>query len=256
MQTVLGGRPGLFLPDVLGAWQMAVGGYALSLLDSSPTRETLQELVDFDRLNGGRVRLTFSAVDAETGEDVVFDTQGESITPDHLRASTSMPVLFEPVKIGSRWLVDGGMSANLPVRLALGEPLAEDTLCIALDLLPARGSLPTSIGEAAQRAQDLIFASQSRHAIHSLGREYRLRSNLRADGAAAATTLLHLVYGEEARETALKSLDFTRDSICGRWAAGKADMVASLEQLASLPTPDTGSLAIFGLENKSLRSMG
>jgi len=254
LQSLLGGRPGMFLPDAIGAWLAGgTGRRSSSLLDSLPLRGTLHDLIDFDRLNSGEIRLIVLTVDAETGEDVVFDTSREQVTAEHLRASTSMPVLFDPVKVDGRWLYDGGLSANLPVVLALENPPSEDTLCIAVDLLPSKATRPDSLGEAALRAQDLIFSCQSRHAIQALSKEYRRREQGRENAKTAATTLLHLIYGSEAQETAIKSLDFTDDSIARRWAAGKADIIASLEQLAGAPSPEMASLTTFRLESGALR---
>jgi NTE family protein len=254
LQTLVGGRPGLFLSEPIGAWLAAAAGWrGSSLLDSFPTRETLRDLIDFERLNRAEIRLAILTVDAETGEDVVFDTSREQITAEHLRASTSMPVLFDPVKIDGRWLYDGGVSANLPVVLALENQPSEDTLCIAVDLLPSKGMLPDSLGQAALRAQDLIFACQSRHAIQALSKAYRLSEPGHENAVTAATTLLHLIYGSEAQETAIKSLDFTDDSIGRRWAAGKADMIASLEQLAGAASPAIASLSTFRSESGVLR---
>ncbi len=64
------------------------------------------------------IPLTINATDIEAGEIVYFD-RGELIKP--LLASSCIPVLFEPVKIADRWLVDGGTLNNLPVEPLLGK---------------------------------------------------------------------------------------------------------------------------------------
>jgi NTE family protein len=208
-------------------------------------------------LNGGDVRLTILAVDAETGEDVVFDTQHARIGPEHICASASFPVLFQPVEIDGRWLVDGGMSANLPLRLALSEPPNRDTLCVALDLVSRKGEHPRSIGAAAERMQDLIFANQSRQTILSLQREYQFRrmATGQEPASGAAVRLLHLAYGGSEGATALKALDFTTDSIRSRWAAGKTDMEAALGQLGTRPHSAPGVLEALALEEGVLREL-
>lgn len=50
--------------------------------------------------------------DIEKGEKVLFD-QGELIPP--ILASCAFPIMFEPIKIGERHFVDGGLFENLPV---------------------------------------------------------------------------------------------------------------------------------------------
>ncbi len=57
---------------------------ALSYYDTEPLRATLEELVDFDRINGGDMRLSLGAVNARTGESVYFDSTS---THDHRRAT-------------------------------------------------------------------------------------------------------------------------------------------------------------------------
>ncbi len=49
--------------------------------------------------------------DIEKGEKVLFD-QGELIPP--ILASCAFPIMFEPIKIGERHFVDGGLFENLP----------------------------------------------------------------------------------------------------------------------------------------------
>ena len=55
------------------------------------------------------------ATDIQTGEKVVL--QGGSL-PSAMRASMSIPALFEPWEINGRLLVDGGLVSNLPVDVA------------------------------------------------------------------------------------------------------------------------------------------
>src|SRR3982751_1904538 len=45
-----------------------------SLYDLTPMRARLKELLDFERLNSGDIRLSVAATDIESGELVVFDT--------------------------------------------------------------------------------------------------------------------------------------------------------------------------------------
>jgi NTE family protein len=69
------------------------------------------------------LRLPFAAVatDLETGRrvDIVSGPLARAV-----RASCSLPVLFEPVSLGGRLLVDGGVSSQVPVRAV------RETLCV------------------------------------------------------------------------------------------------------------------------------
>ncbi|RZM17867.1 MAG: patatin-like phospholipase family protein, partial [Sphingomonas sp.] len=128
------GRPGIFGPlmSSLTPWT----DNQPSIFETNQLVTTLEKLVDFDCLNMSQCRYTATAVDLETGDDVIFDSAAMQVGPDHVRASAALPVAFPPVEIDGRWLVDGGLSANLPLDPVLSEPPPRPTLCIAVDLLP------------------------------------------------------------------------------------------------------------------------
>jgi NTE family protein len=93
-------------------------------------RKYLRELikdVHFDELS-----IPFAAVgcDIDTGEAVVLD---RGSVADAMRASSSIPGLFHPVRLRGRLLVDGGLVEPLPVRLC--RDLGAD-LVIGVDIVP------------------------------------------------------------------------------------------------------------------------
>ncbi len=205
------GRSGIFGP-MLSAMTPWSNGQP-SIFETSQLGTTLETLVDFECLNAGPCRYTATAVDLETGDDVVFDSAAIKIGPDHIRASAALPVAFPPIEIDDRWLVDGGLSANLPLDPVLRDPPSRPTLCIAVDLLPLRGSRPTTIGEAASRMQDLIFAAQSRRTIERWKAAYADRQDI-------AISVVRLAYTEQDNEVAGKALDFSGPTVEQRWSAG------------------------------------
>jgi NTE family protein len=150
-------------------------------------------------------------------------------------------VLFPPVKIDGRWLVDGGLSANLPLDPVLSDPPARPTLCIAVDLLPLGGGLPTTIGEAASRMQDLIFAAQSRRSIA----RWRERHEGRMD---RSVSFIRLTYTEQDDEVAEKALDFSGPTVERRWAAGHAAGMRVVEKQRE----DVLAIGSAGLSHTSL----
>ncbi len=167
MATLAFGHPGFFTPrHLLGAWWNPLGSNEpASLYDLRPLEDTLRRLVDFDLLNAGAPRLTLTAVDVRSGEDVAFHSGVDRIGPAHVRASASLLPVFPPVAIGDRLLADAGISANLPLDVILAEKWERPLLCIAIDLLPLRATWPSTLGDVASRAQDLVFATQSRRAL-------------------------------------------------------------------------------------------
>ena len=62
-----------------------------------------------------KLRLGIVATDLDSGAGVLFE-RGD--TGQAVRASSSVPAVFQPVKIGSREYVDGGLVSPVPVRYA------------------------------------------------------------------------------------------------------------------------------------------
>ncbi|PVE25007.1 patatin [Microvirga sp. KLBC 81] len=226
------GRPGLFghrFPGLLSMlpWMPS----DISLYDHKPLRQTLERLIDFQRLNRGDIRFTAGCVDLESGEEVFFDTTNGEITPDHLLATSAITPVFPPVEIDGRLLSDPGFTNNVPIDVALATPPREDTLCIAVELFSLRASRPASLDASAERANDLILASSTRRTVESLKREYTLHERIEPDGS--SVTLLHIAYQSGRDERAGKSFDYSPASLQDRWAAGLQDMQHALAQLKS-----------------------
>jgi len=231
--TIGAGRSGLFGPllSSLTAWTDAPP----ALFETNQLRATLEGSIDFDLLNAGPCRFTATAVDLETGEDVIFDNRDTRIGPDHIRSSAALPVAFPPVEIDGRWLVDGGISANMALDSILSQPPHRPTLCIAVDLLPLCGPRPATPGEAASRLQDLVFAAQTRRTIARWQAVHADRNDI-------SLSLVKLAYTEQAHEVAGKAFDFSPATIEQRWAAGHAAAMRIIARIAagSLAIGDTG----------------
>lgn len=214
VDTMLGGRPGMF-----AAAGTAVLGSPPAIYDTAPLGHTLAALVDFDRLNTGPIRYAATAVDLDTGREMVFDTADRRVTLDHIRASGAMPPTFPPVAIDGALHIDGGIAANLPLDPVLAEPGEEPLLCIAVDLLPRWAGRPDTLGDMIGRTQDLIFAAQSRRTLA------RWQSRYATDPAFAgrSVTLAMLTFDDQQSEIAGKAMDFSPRSVRARWNAGHRD---------------------------------
>jgi NTE family protein len=137
---------GDLLPLLL--WEQGPGGFSLvtgseselrtnAMLNRLLLRANLQARGDFDRLP---IRFRAVATDLRTREPVVL--AGGDLA-QAVRASSAIPLVFAPERIGDRVLIDGGISANLPIGAAraagagrvivvdLREPLELDTAAIS-----------------------------------------------------------------------------------------------------------------------------
>jgi NTE family protein len=271
-RTLATGRPGLFAPNL--PFPFGPGGTrpAMSLFRHDALPDTLRRFIDFDRLNAGEPRITVTAIDVESGEDVVFDTTNTRIEPEHLQASASFLPAYPPVEIAGRLLADPGHSANLPIQAILSDAVETDTTCIAVDLVSAQAARPVTFGDAAKRALDLILSSQSRHAILRLQESHRLRSaatrrGTAPEGAAEPTsgaadrtggskaariTLLHLVYAEQGQESAGKMLDYSARSIAERWSKGYEALHEGLQRLSSTTCSPGSRFTAYRFDGRNL----
>ena len=241
------GRPGIYRQRFPGPWSaLPWVPNDVALLDHKPLLRTLEELVDFERLNRGETRLTVACADIETSEEVYFDSARQEIRPEHILASTAILPAFPPVEIGGRVLCDAGYVNNLPLDPLFATEPEQDLLCLALELFSLRAPRPGSLDAVLERANDMIFSSAGRRTIAALAHEYALRQRFEPDGP--KETVLHLIYQAGADELAAKSFDFSPSSIRDRWAAGERDMTSGLQMLENRPAAEGrfGYLALHG----------
>jgi len=227
VQALLAGKPGLFRPSFPGLWSLLpFGPKADSLFEASQQRKTLQALIDFDLVNHSSSELYVTAVDIETGEDVNFVNRGEGLTVDHIMASTAFPLAFPLVEIDGRHYGDPGLSANLPLASLFLRPPEQDVVCVCLDLFQSPGPVPRSLDQTLRRTTDIMFASQSRHAISA--------TKSTKASAGADVTLIHSVYGG-VDEIGMKMIDYSADAIRMRWDAGYSEGQRLARAIGDLP---------------------
>ena len=138
-----------------------------SYYDTAPLRATLERLVDFDRINDLKTRLSVGAVGVTSGNFKYFDNfefrkQGKKIGPEHIMASGALPPGFPSIEIDGEHYWDGGIASNTPLDYVLDAEIANDLLIFQVDLFSARGPLPVSLLEAAEREKDIRFSSRTR----------------------------------------------------------------------------------------------
>ncbi|HYZ63286.1 MAG TPA: patatin-like phospholipase family protein [Acetobacteraceae bacterium] len=230
LQARVLGRPLLYhlrLAELLG------GNGRPGLYDRGPMRRALEQLVDFNLLNQGPIRVAMLAVDVETGAEVAFDTAHEPLTVDHLMASSALIPDFPAVEIGGRALVDGGLAANVPADLVLAEPARAPLACITLDPYPIAAPRPRRLTDAAQRQTDLTFACQTARTLRAMRQLWEGR-----EGPPGAVYSVHYTFSED--EIALKSYDFAQSTLDRRWACGRADMARALRLWREQPPAGAG----------------
>ena len=139
--------------------------------------QTLERLVDFDRLNSGEVRVSVGAVNVRTGNLTYFDTAERRLGPKHFMASGALPPGFPAVEIEGEHYWDGGVVSNTPLsRVLSGEP--RDTLTFQIDLWSARGRVPYDMMEVSSRQKDIQYSSRTRAVTDQVLKMQKMRQAL------------------------------------------------------------------------------
>jgi NTE family protein len=248
--SAVGGVPGFFEPRVPPAvFQPQGTPEAISVYDTSPLKETLLELVDFDLLNSGAVRLSVGAVQVLSGNMKYFDTAKQIVGPEHIMASGALPPGFPPIEIDDEPYWDGGLVSNTPLEYVLERTgPREDMVIFQVDLFSARGCMPETLFDIAQREKEIRYSSRTRlntdifretqtirRAIrHLRGKlpdelcgnpDWQLLDSVSCD---AAVTIVLLIHRRAAYWTQSNDYEFSRYSMDEHWLAGSEDVELTL----------------------------
>lgn len=118
-------------------------------------RQIISSHAEEDDFAAAKVPLLVTATDLTSGQKVVFSHGRVS---DALLASTAIPGLFSPVRMGGRLFVDGGVTANLDIATALE---VGATHVLAIDpTLPLPSLFPEHILGVLTRSVDVLMRQQ------------------------------------------------------------------------------------------------
>jgi NTE family protein len=252
MTTVMRGIPAFFEPSLtsLRGVRAQVGVESAAYYSTEPLRQTLGDLVDFARLQGGATRLTVGAVNACSGAMRYFDSQYEALCVEHVMASGALPPAFPAVRIDGQPYWDGGLYSNTPIEAVLDDRRRRDSLIFAVNVWHQTAPEPESIWQVMGRQKDIQFASRAdshiarqkqihrlRHVIRELTRQ--LPSAKQADpaikelsswGCGTTMHVAHLLAPRLEGEDHTKDIDFTPAGVKARREAGYADTRRMIER--------------------------
>ena len=264
------GVPGFFTPRIPPAPLWPHGSpQAQSYYDTAPLRRTLERLVDFDRINDLKCRLSVGAVGVTSGNFRYFDNlefrrQGKRIEPEHIMASGALPPGFPSIVIDGEHYWDGGIASNTPLDFVLDAETDRDLLIFQVDLFSARGLLPETLLEAAEREKDIRFSSRTRmntdknRQLHNARKAVRdliakLPEDLQHDASVEflrkaakenTVTVVHLIYKSKNYESSSKDYDFSHLAMVEHWEAGVRDVHLSMQHKEWLERPQSGETMV------------
>ncbi|MDU1669754.1 MAG: DUF3734 domain-containing protein, partial [Bradyrhizobium sp.] len=179
-------------------------------------------------------------------------------------ASGALPPGFPPVEIDGEHYWDGGIASNTPLDYVLDTETDRDLLIFQVDLFSARGELPRTLLEAAEREKDIRYSSRTRmntdknRMIHNTRKAFRelyakLPEELRNDPALEilckaaqenTVTVVHLIYRSKTYETSSKDYDFSHVAMVEHWDAGVRDVHQSMSHKDWLERPQSGETMV------------
>src|SRR5271165_1062754 len=177
--AILNGASSFFEPRHPMAWLHPPGSLeATSYYDTARLKSTLEELIDFDRLNSGETRFGVGAVNVTSGNLVYFDNTTHRIRPEHVMASGALPPALPPIEIDGEFYWDGGLVSNTPLQWVLESEPQRDTLAFQVDLWNARGAFPRNVAEVMTRQKEIQYSSRVRGNFDRFRYTQKLRNSL------------------------------------------------------------------------------
>jgi NTE family protein len=258
MGTLLFGAPNFFVPRLPSPVLVPnASPDSLSFYDLSPVRATLAQIVDFNLINNGPMRLSVGAVNVRSGNFLYFDTTTHRIGLDCILASAALPPGFPAVEIGGEYYWDGGLLSNTPLDWVLESSDRRDTLTFQVDLWNAKGKPPRDLIEADLRRKEIRYSSRTRLSTDRFCKAQRLRRAMRAliddlpvelrhsrhaemlatEADDKVYNIIHLIYHARNYEGSSKDYEFSRLTMEEHWAAGYDDTARTLRHPEVLQRP-------------------
>ena len=126
-----------------------ITGFSDHTVSPTPLARWLRAVCVLRQLDDGVLPLTVVTTDIENGEEVLLGT-GPAVPA--LLASSAIPGIFPPVRIGDRWLMDGSIASDTPIGPAV------EAGATRVWVLP---SVPTGRAARPRSAMDALLGSSS-----------------------------------------------------------------------------------------------
>lgn len=252
------GAPGFFTPrPPLMPFLPTTEANEVSYYDVSALKETLDRLVDFDRINAKEMHFGVGAVNVKTGNFIYFDNGSTKIRAEHVIASGSLPPGFPAIEIDGEYYWDGGLVSNTPLQWMLDQRPRLDTLALQIDLWSARGELPRDVLEVDSRVKDIRYSSRTRAATDQYKHAQKLRlavaevlkhipAKLResedvkalvAEADDKICNIVQLIYHTRNYEGIAKDFEFSRRTMLEHWDAGYREALRAMQHPEVLQRP-------------------
>jgi NTE family protein len=223
-----------------------------SLCDTSPMRETLNSVIDFDALNDAqRIRFCVTATNVTTGAQVYFENTKTRLSASHILASGSLPPAFPATEIDGELFWDGGLFDNTPLRPViemLHQSETQNLPIFVLDLVPNYDVAPKSLADVKNRMMELSFENRFwdefggpkglvEHAEmigairDAIPLDNPIRQNRFFSNLLKYEVLKNLNVIPATHQMMSDGMDFSHDGVTNRYQAGKSAVKRYLDEI-------------------------
>src|SRR3954466_15536889 len=137
------------------------------LITHDGIRKLIDDHIPFSRLEQARLPVHVVTTDIITGDAVVFS---EGPTSEAIVASPAIPGAFSPIRYGDRYLADGAIASNTPIRVAVARG-ARRLIILPTGHACATDAPPIGAVANALHALTLMIARQLVSELENLGPE-------------------------------------------------------------------------------------
>jgi len=232
-------------------------------------RNTLESLVDFDRINAREMRFQRRRGQRAERQLRLFRLDHPHYPARARDGERRLAPGFSARRNRRRALWDGGLISNTPLQWVLDSIPRQDTLAFQVDLWSARGDFPGDMAEVETRQKEIQYSSRTRANTDQFKRAQRIRNTVSAlleslpddlkDEPSAKLlgsiadgkvyNMVHLIYRAGITRETSKDYEFSRSSMETHWRAGYHDTLRTLRHpdVLKRPTNHEG-VAVFDLE--------
>jgi NTE family protein len=248
--TLTHGIPGFFTPNPLAHAGdfYPLGADHAGYYSTAPLETTLSDLVDFNLINKGKLRLTVGAAHMRTSRMTYFDSRRCELDVKHIMASGALPPAFPAVRVDSELYWDGGILSNTPTEVVFDDNPRRDSLVFTVHLWNPAGAEPSTMAEVLDRHKDVQYSSRIASQVTRHQQTHRLRhvinelatrltesernkpevKELMSYGCQTRMHVVQLLAPQLDHEDHTKDVDFSPAGIKERWGAGYAQTKAVL----------------------------
>lgn len=179
-----------------------ISPYSLNPGGANPLEDILAEVIDFEALAAGPVKLFVTATNVRTGRGRVF--RNDTITPQVLLASACLPTLFQAVEIDGDGYWDGGYSGNPTMTPLIRESDALDTILVQINPVERPGT-PRTARDILNRLNEVSFNAVLLKELRMMAMLRRGANPASGEGARWAGMRLHRIASDRMAELGYSS---------------------------------------------------